>query len=325
MKLIHRLTTTALMTTALAALSWSGIARADAPAIKLDVGFAAGGPTDVLSRLIGAEMSAQLKQPVIVENLTGASGNLATMAVARAAPDGTTLLVGSLTHNVNPLLMPSTSKYDPIGDFTPVSQAVTLYQALIVPYDSPINSVADLIAKARSPAGVTFGSAGIGGSGHLAAAVLSHRTGLPMTHIPFRGNAPAMTEVIAGRVDFMFFPMVGLKSMVDAKKLKVLAVTTVKRTADYPEVPTMEEVGFAGFDKYSNWVGFLAPRGTPPEVVNRLYEAIRIAMNKPAVKEQLRQLGADAVVSTPSQFASFLLDDKKRWSELITNANIKAE
>lgn len=294
-------------------------------AIELEVGFAAGGPTDILARLIGNEASRALHQPVVVVNRTGASGNLATMAAARAKPDGSTLLVASLTHNVNPLLMPETSKYDPINDFTPVSQAVTLFQALVVPYDSPINSVADLIAKAKTPAGVTYGSAGIGGSGHLAAALLANRTGLQMLHVPFRGNAPALTEVVAGRVDFMFYPMVGLQPMVESKRIKVLAVTSPQRYPGYLDVPTMAEAGFPGFERYSNFVGFLAPRGTPVAVVKRLSDGFRAAMNQPAVQEQLNTLGAVAVASSPQEFAEFLVEDRKRWAALIKNANIQAQ
>ncbi|MDO9438883.1 tripartite tricarboxylate transporter substrate binding protein [Hydrogenophaga sp.] len=293
--------------------------------IRLIVGFAAGGPTDILARLIGTEASTTLKQPVVVENLTGASGNLATMAVRRAAPNGNTLLVSSLTHNVNPLLIPDASKYDPIADFTPVSQALTLFQALVVAHDSPVNSVAELIEQAKSRGSLTYASAGVGGSSHLASALLASRSATQLIHVPFRGNAPAMTEVMAGRVDFMFYPMVGLAPMVAEKRLKVLAVTNAERNPDYPAAPTMAEAGFAGFDKYSNYIGFMAPRGTPPDVVERLNAAIRLAMKKPAVKEQLRALGAVEVGSTSKDFAAFLLDDRKRWAELISSAKIKGE
>ncbi len=304
----------------------SGVTMAqDGPPIKLLIGYAAGGPTDVIGRLIGAEAGLTLKQSVVVENLTGASGNLATMAVVKAPPDGNTLLVTSLTHNVNTVLIPEQTKYDPINDFVPISQAVTLFQSLIVAYDSPFNSVADLIAQAKTPKGVTFGSAGIGGSGHLGAALLASRSGTNMLHVPFRGNAPAMAEVMSGRVDFMFYPMIGLQQMVQAKKLKVLAVTTAERRPDYPTVPTMAEAGFPGFEKYSNYIGFMAPRGTPAAVAAKLHAAIKGAMNKPAINEQLLALGAGPVGSSPQEFAAFIADDRKRWAELIAIAKIKAE
>lgn len=293
--------------------------------IQLEVGFAAGGPTDILARLIGNEASNVLKQPVVVMNRTGASGNLATMAVVRAKPDGNTLLVASLTHNVNPLLMPTTSKYDPIGDFTPITQAVTLFQALVVPYDSPLHSVADLIAKGKTPAGLTYASAGIGGSGHLAAALLANRAGLKALDIPYRGNAPALAEVMAGRVDFMFYPMVGLAPMVAAKRVRVLAVTSPDRYPGYLDVPTLAEAGFPGFDKYSNFVGFLAPKNTPKAIIDRLFHAFKVAMKQPIVQERLRTLGAVSVASTPQEFAKFLLEDRKRWATLIKSADIQPQ
>lgn len=294
--------------------------------IKLLVGFAAGGPTDVIARLIATDATNTLKQQMVVQNLTGASGNLATQAAAKADPDGYTLVVSVLTHNVNPLLMPETSKYDPIGDFAPVCLAVVLPQAVVVAYDSPLKTVADLIAKAKTaPNAVSYGSAGNGGSGHLAGALLASRSGQSMVHVPFRGNAPAMTEVMAGRVDFMFYPMIGIVPMVADKRLRVLAVTTTDRHPDYPGVPTMTEAGFAGFDKYSGPVGFLAPKGTPKAVVDKLNAAIRAAIAKPAIQERLRGLGAVIVSSTPEEYASFLVTDKERWAQLIKSAGIKAE
>ncbi len=296
-----------------------------APPLKLYIGFAVGGPTDVIGRLIGGEVGQVLKRAVVVENLTGASGNLATMALIKSPPDGNTLLVTSLTHNVNTLLIPEQTKYDPINDVVPVSQAVTLFSALIVPYDSPFRSVADVVAKAKTASGVTYASAGIGGSGHLAAELLASRAGGTMVHVPFRGNAPAMLEVMAGRVDFMFFPMVGLQQMVQTKKLRVLAVTTAERRPDYPDVPTMAEAGLPGFERYSNYIGFMAPRGTPPSVAAGLHEAIKTAMAKPSVRDQLLALGAGPVGSSPQEFASFIVDDRKRWADLITTAKIKAE
>ena len=308
-----------------AALSGAPVHAQEGQPIKLLIGFAAGGPTDVIGRLIGGEAGQSLKQPVVVENLTGASGNVATMALLKAPPDGNTLLVTSLTHNVNTVLIPEQTKYDPINDFVPVSQAVTLFGALIVPYDSPFNSVADLLAKANTPGGVSYGSAGIGGSGHLAAALLASRAPGTMIHVPFRGNAPAMVEVMAGRVDFMFFPMVGLQQMVQVRKLRVLAVTTAERRPDYPNAPTMAEAGFPGFEGYSNYIGFMTPKGTPPAVAARLHAAIKAAMAKPAVRDQLLSLGAGPVGSSPQEFAAFIVEDRKRWAELISTAKIKAE
>lgn len=292
--------------------------------IRFVVGYAAGGPTDVIARLVGQEAGSALGQTVVVENKTGANGNIATEMVARAPADGYTLIVNTLSHNVNPLLNPV--KYDPVKDFAPVSLAVVLPQVLVVGPQSPHGSVQALVGAARAGAStVSYGSAGNGGSAHLAAALLEQRSGAKMNHIPFRGNAPALTEVMAGRVDFMFYPMIGVADHVAQKQLKVLAVTTPKRHADFPGVPTMAEAGFAGFEDYVGPVGFLAPAGTPPAVVSKLAEAIRGALAKPAVQERLRGLGAVVVGSTPEEYRAWLRQDAERWAQLVRAAGIRAE
>ncbi len=261
---------------------------------------------------------------MVVENKTGANGNIATEAVARAPADGYTLIVNTLSHNVNPLL--NAVKYDPVKDFAPVSLAVVLPQLLVVGPQSRYASVGALVDAAKASSGaVSFGSAGNGGSAHLAAALLEQRSGTKMNHIPFRGNAPALTEVMAGRVDYMFYPMIGVADYVAQKQLKVLAVTTAKRHPDFPNVPTMAESGFAGFEDYVGPVGFLAPAGTPPAVVSKLAGAIRAALAKPAIQDRLRGLGAVVVGSTPDEYRAWLKQDHDRWTQLVRTAGIKAE
>ena len=292
--------------------------------IKLVVGYAAGGPTDVIARLVGQDVGTALGQTFVVENKTGANGNIATESVARAPADGYTLIVNTLSHNVNALLNPV--KYDPVKDFTPISLAVILPQLLVVGSPSRFDSVAALVTAAKaSPGTVSFGSAGGGGSAHLAAALLEQRSATKMNHIPFRGNAPALTEVMSGRVDFMFYPMIGVADFVAQKQLRVLAVTTAKRHPDFPNVPTMAEAGFAGFEDYVGPVGFLAPAGTPAAVVTKLSTAIRAALAKPAIESRLRGLGAVVVGSTPDEYRAWLKHDHERWAQLIKTANIKAE
>jgi tripartite-type tricarboxylate transporter receptor subunit TctC len=294
--------------------------------IKLVVGYAAGGPTDVIARLVGQDMSATLGQPVVIDNRSGANGNIATEAVAKSPADGYTLIVNTLSHNVNYLLHPDIIKYDPVKDFTPISLAVILPQLVVVPYDSPFKTLDDLLKAAKKPASnITYGSAGAGGSAHLAAELLANKTGVKMTHVPFRGNAPAMTEVMAGRVNFMFYPMIGVSSFVADKKLRILAVTTAKRHPDYPNVPTMAEEGLSGFEEYVGPVGFLAPAGTPPAVVQKLSAAIRAALAKPAVRDRLQALGGVVVGSTPDEYKAWLKGDYERWAQLIKAASIKAE
>ena len=294
--------------------------------IKFMVGYAAGGPTDVIARIVGQEVSATLGQPVVVENRAGANGNIGTEAVARSAPDGYTLIVNTLSHNVNPLLNPGMVKYDPAKDFAPVSLAVVLPQLLVVSHDSPYQTLADLLKAAKADAGkVSYGSAGNGGSAHLSAELLAQRAGAKMTHIPFKGNGPALTEVMAGRVSYMFYPMIGVASHVADKKLRILGVTTEKRHPDFPGAPTMAEAGFPGFESYVGPVGFMAPAGTPAPALQKLSTAIRAALTKPEVRDRLRGLGAVVVGSSPDEYREWLKGDAQRWSQLIAAAQIKGD
>ncbi len=294
--------------------------------IKLVVGYAAGGPTDVIARVVGQDMSITLGQPVVVENRAGANGNIATEGVARAPADGYTLIVNTLSHNVNALLNPDKVKYDPVKNFAPVSLGVVLPQLLVVGYNSPHQTLADLVNAAKAaPGNVTYGSAGTGGSAHLAAELLAQRAGAKMTHVPYRGNAPAMTEVMAGRVSFMFYPMIGVNALVAEKKVRILGVTTAARHPDYPGVPTMAEAGYPGFEAYVGPVGFMAPAGTPPAVVQKLAGAIRSALAKPAIRDQLVNLGSVVVASSPDEYRDWLRGDSERWAQLIRTAQIKGE
>ena len=318
---------TRLMAALLALLPWAVTAQ-DFPSkpIKFMVGYAAGGPTDVIARIVGQEVSATLGQAVVVENRAGANGNIGTEAVARSAPDGYTLIVNTLSHNVNPLLNPGVAKYDPVKDFAPVSLAVVLPQLLVVSHDSPYQTLADLLKAAKADAGkVSYGSAGNGGSAHLSAELLAQRAGAKMTHIPFKGNGPALTEVMAGRVSYMFYPMIGVASHVADKKLRILGVTTEKRHPDFPGAPTMAEAGFPGFESYVGPVGFMAPAGTPAPALQKLSTAIRAALTKPEVRDRLRGLGAVVVGSSPDEYREWLKGDAQRWSQLIAAAQIKGD
>jgi tripartite-type tricarboxylate transporter receptor subunit TctC len=295
--------------------------------VKVILGFAPGGPTDVIARVIAQDMTASLGQPVIVENKTGANSLIATQEVKRAAPDGYTLLATTLAHNVNPILMGEKAQYDPIKDFAPISLAVVVPMVLVTSANSPLNSVQDVVKTAKTkPGEVTYGSAGNGGSAHLAAALLETLSETKMTHVPFRGNAPALTEVMAGRVSFMFYPMIGIADQVAQKRLKALAVSTEKRHPDFPAAPTMAEAGYPGFDAYTPGVGVAAPAGTPAPIVNRLNEAIRASLAKPETQERLRAQGAMSVGGTsPEDFRGWLQKDAERWARVIKTAGVKAE
>jgi len=294
--------------------------------VKLIVGYSAGGPTDVLARVLAADMTEILGQSVLVENKPGAAGRIGTEFVARSAPDGYTITVSTLSHNVNALLYPKIVKYDPVKDFAPVALTALLPMVAVTAHESPAAGLGDLVDKARrAPGTVTYGSSGSGGSAHLAAALLETLSGTQMLHVPFKGNGPALTEVMAGRVEFMFYPMVGLKSHIEAKRLKPLAVTTAKRHPDYPDVPTTAEQGLKGFEDYTQGIGMLAPAGTPVPVVAKLNAAVNESLKRPATVAKLASLGAIVAGGSPQEFGSFIDRDRERWARVIEAANVKAE
>ena len=302
-------------------------AAQDYPArpVKIVVGFAAGGPTDVIARIVAQDMSASLGQSVFVENKTGANSLLATESVAGSEPDGYTLLFASLSHNVNAILLPN-PKYHPLKSFAPVSNVAVLPLLLVTQAEGPLNSVQDIVAAAKQkPGSVFYGSAGNGGSAHLAAAMLETAAGAKMTHVPFRGNAPALNEVMVGRVSFMFYPMIGVADLVASKKLKVVAAGTRERHPDFPTVPTMAEAGFPGFEDTAPWVGMLAPAGTPGPVVERLNDAVRKSLAKLQTQALLKNLGAIPVGDKPAEFRTFLEEDVQRWERVIKAAGVKPE
>ena len=308
---------------------FSGLAAAqtfpDKP-VRLVVGYSAGGPTDVIARVIAQDMAASLGQSVVVENKTGANGLVGTMEVKRAPADGYTVLMFTLSHNVNAILMADKKPYDPLADFTPVTLVCTLPLVLVTKADSPANSVGDLIKEAKAkPDQVSYASAGNGGSAHLAAALLATLSKTQMTHVPFRGNAPALTEVLAGRVSFMFYPMVGIAEQVAQKKLKALAVSTAQRHADYPGVPTMAESGFPGFEEYTQGLGIVGPRGVPAAAVDKLNSAVRASLAKPETRARLAALGAITQPGSPQELTTWLKQDAERWARVIKAAGVKEE
>jgi tripartite-type tricarboxylate transporter receptor subunit TctC len=313
-----------------AAALTGGVALAQsypAKPVKLVVGFSAGGPTDVIARIIAQDMTATLGQTVLVENKAGAASMIATQEVKRSAPDGYTLYMTTLTHSVNAILHAEKKPYDPIADFTPVSLVCYLPLVMVSKGDSPFNTATDVVNAAKAkPGEVTYASSGTGGSAHLAGALVEALTGTKMTHVPFKGNAPALTEVIAGRVTFMFYPMIGIADQVAQKRLKVLAVSTEKRHPDYPGVPTMAESGFPGFEEYTQGLGIVGPAGIPAPVVSSLNGAIRASLAKPETTDKLRKLGAITEGgSTPAEFRSWLQKDLERWARVIKAAGVKAE
>ncbi|OZI30725.1 ABC transporter substrate-binding protein [Bordetella genomosp. 10] len=318
-----------LAVAALAAYLPAGAARADdypSRPIRMEIGYAAGGPTDVLGRILAKEMSDILKTSIVVENKPGASASIAAADVMRSEPDGYKVLVTSLTWSVNPLLYPGRYNYDPVKDLTPVSNVCKLPMVLVTSYNSPYKDVKSLVADARAhPGKLTYGSSGVGGSAHLAAEMLATSDKLNMVHVPFKGNGPALQEMLAGRISFMFYPSVGIANYVQQKQLRVLGVGTREPLADFPGVPTMESLGYHDFDEGSPWVGLLVPPGTPRAIVDKLNNAVNEALARPQVRQQFAALGAQAVGGTPEQFRDFLVQDKARWADVIKRGNVKGE
>ena len=294
--------------------------------IKMLIGFAAGGPTDVIGRILAQHMTATLGQSVVVENRTGANSLIATREVAKAKPDGYTVLFASLSHNVNRLLLNEKAEYEPLGSFAPVSLVANLPLVVVTAYDSPYKTLQDLIAAAKSkPEAISYGSAGNGGSAHLAGALMATMTDSKMVHVPFRGNAPALTEVMAGRVSFMFYPMIGIAGQVADKRLRVLAVGSSKPMPDFPGVPTMDASGFPNFEQTAPWVGMLAPAGTPKAIVDQLNAALKKALAQPEIIKRMKDLGASPIGDTPDEFRAFLVKDSERWARVIKASGIKAD
>src|SRR5437899_4572192 len=290
------------------------------------VGVAAGGRTDVIARIVAQDMTGSRGQSSVVENRPGANAIIATEAVARSPPDGYTLLLSSLSLLVNAILMEGKVHYDPFRDFGPVSNAAVLPMVVVTSPETKLNSMQELIAQAKAkPGELSYGTSGNGGSTHLAGAMLENATGSKMINVPFKGNGPALAEVMAGRVTFMFYPIVGIADQVSAKKLKVLAVGTPRPHADFPAVPTLEQSGLPGFEETAPWVGMLAPAGTPAAAVDRLAEDMRKSLARRETQERMKALGAVTVADTPAEFAAFLKKDHERWARVIKTSGVKAE
>ena len=324
-KLLIRLAALAALATIGNGTAYAADAYPNKP-IRLLVGFAAGGPTDVIARVLAKDMSQTLGQSIVVDNKAGASSMIATREVKTAAPDGYTLLFSSLGLNVNPILIGEQAGYNPKTDFTPISNAATLPLVAVTAFDAPIKNMPDLLKKARSkPEAVSFASSGNGGSGHLAGELLATLAKSKMLHVPYKGNGPALLEVMAGRVDYMFYPVIGIADNIAAKRLAILAVGTAKRLPQFPDTPTMSESGFPGFEETAPWVGLLGPAKMPAAMVAQLNDAMVKALAKPDVRAQLEKLGAVIVGDSPTAFTAYLKRDYDRWENVIKSAAIKAE
>ena len=295
--------------------------------IRIVVPFPAGGPTDIAARVVGQAIGESLRTTVVVENRAGAHGFIGVTEAARAPADGYTLMMASIgTMAINPRLHEKIP-YDANRDFAPVSLVVTVPIVVVVnPQALPVKTIAQFVAYLKAnPGKVNFASAGSGGSSHLVPEYFKYRTGTFMTHIPYKGSGPAIADVVAGQVQVMFDTLLTSTPFVKSGKLRMLAVTTSQRLADYPDVPTMAQaLGMRDFEA-SSWYALYAPAGTPPDIVNRLSAEVDAALKKPAVARRLTDLGALPVGGPPEKLAAFQRAEQAKWGKVIQAAKVKPE
>ena len=289
--------------------------------IKLIVPFAPGGFTDVVARILGQKLSISLGQPFVIENKAGAGSTIGTDFVAKAAPDGYTLVMVSTTHVISPAIYPKLP-YDPIKSFTPVGKLVDSAYVLLVNPKVPANNVAEFIALAKaSPDKIHYASSGNGSSQHLMGGMFASMTGVKMKHVPYKGSGGAANDLVAGVVESSFAGVPNAMAQVPAGRLKALAVTTSKRIPQLPDVPTMQEAGVPGYNA-SVWLGLLAPAGTPKEVVMKLNAEIAKVLSAADTKKELYAAGVEADISTPEALNALMVQELDRWGKVIKDAGI---
>ncbi len=319
----HRVLATAALALGLAGAVATVQAQAypDKP-VRVVVAFTAGGTTDILARAVTQQMSEKLKQPFVIDNKPGGGGNIGTEFVVRAPADGYTFIVNS----VGPMAVNQTLyknlPYDPLTDLVPVVQIADVPNVLVVHPDLPIRSMEEFIAYAKAnPGKLNYGSTGVGTSSHLSSFMLSKQVGADTTHVPYKG-ATALTDLLAGRIHFMFATIPSVISHIKAGKLRPIAVSSVKRSRSMPEVPTVAEKGFPGFAAGS-WFGFFAPKGTPAPVIALINKSVNDAL--PTLEAQMIREGADPVGGTPEQFGKFTRAEYEKWKAIVRDSGATAE
>jgi tripartite-type tricarboxylate transporter receptor subunit TctC len=291
-------------------------------AVRLVVPFPAGGGTDIISRTLGQKLSEMWGQPVVIDNRPGGSAIIGTDVVAKSAPNGYTLLVTTAPFAIVPSLIDNLP-YDPVKDFEPITLINTTPLVVVVNLSVPAKSIQELIALAKAkPAVLNFGSAGSGGSNHLAGELFNVMAGVRIVHIPYKGNAPALTDLIGGHVDLAFNGITSALPLIKAGKLRALAVTSLTRSGALPDIPTLDEVGLKGFQAVA-WNGLSAPARTPKDVIRRINADVLKVIRSPEFIERLTAEGADPVGDSPEQFAAFLREETAKWNKVIKFANIK--
>ena len=313
-----------MLTTAVAWLFASGLANAQTqPPIKILVGAPAGGTTDTMARTLAQVLGTQLGRIVVVENRPGAGGNLAAEAVAKAPPDGNTLLMSFTSHAINASLYPSLP-FDPVKDFTPLTMVSTSPSMLVAHPKLPVKNVAELIALAKAkPGQLNFAIGAMGSSLHMAGDAFKMKSGVYIVNIPYRGTAPAVQDVLAGQVELMFAAIGNVQSHIKAGKLKALGVTSAKRLATFPDVPAVGE-SLPGYES-SAWFGLFGPGRMGPDLTKRLADAARAAVQSPEVKRRIENEGATPVGNSPEEFARFVNNEIVRWRAVVQYAGAKPE
>jgi tripartite-type tricarboxylate transporter receptor subunit TctC len=293
--------------------------------VRFVVGFTPGGPSDILARSLAEELAGPLGQPVVVENRPGAGGNLAAEIVAKSAPDGNTWLLGNNSILATNQALYSHLGYDPVKDFAPVALVAIQPNILVVHPSVPAHSVPELIAYAKTqPGKLNYASSGAGAAAHLAGELFKTMTGVQMVHVPYKGAQPALTDVIAGQCQLMFATSASVIPYIKAGRLRALAVTTAKRSASVPDLPTLAESGVPGFEAIT-WHGVVVPAHTPPGTVARLNRAIDTALADPQLLERLNNLGAEVSPGSPQDFAAYIAREIPKWTKVVRDSGAKAE
>jgi tripartite-type tricarboxylate transporter receptor subunit TctC len=293
--------------------------------ITFIIGFAPGGPSDVMSRILGRRMEQELKQPMIIENRTGAGGSLAAQVVARAAPDGYTVMLGTnAALTINPNILKNVG-YDSEKDFDYISMIGTQPDVLYVNPAIEAKTFADIVTMAKAnPGKLNFGSGGIGTPAHLSGELLKTRAGLDIAHVPFRGTGPSIQAVVAGHIQMAFNPPAPLIPFIQSNQVRPLAVTSPTRSGALPDVPTIHESGYPGFDT-KNWHGLVVPANTPKEIVTTLQKALHATLADPAIKKQMAELGVDLTPGSSEDMLKLVKDEIPMFAKVIKDANIKVD
>jgi tripartite-type tricarboxylate transporter receptor subunit TctC len=289
------------------------------------VPFTPGGGTDIMARLVADKLGRGLGQPVVVENKAGAGGTIGTELAARSEPNGYTLMMGSVsTISINPSLYKKLN-INPIKDLAPIGLFASTPSVIAVPNNLPVNTLQELIAYAKSnPGKVNFGSAGSGTSHHLAGELFKQQAGVDAQHVPYKGSAPALLGLMRGDVQFLIANMPSLKPAIDSKQIKPLAITSIERSAQFPDYKTANESGLPGFEVIV-WYGIFAPAGTPEAIINRLNGELRKITAMPDVRKRLTEEGADAINSSPREFAQRIQKDYETWKKVVDSSGAKAD